>query len=424
MSPEVPRERLFRSATDHYVGGVAGGLAAHLRLAPWLVRIAFIVSTVLFGGLGVVVYLFLWAVTPEQEFGEISLDTPDHPSRRLTLWHWLIFTGIVLVVLGISLRTPVGALVTDVRYAVPILVIALGAFIAWYQFEPRLGPGSGAGTGVAPWVTRWRSTGQVILGGIVAAGGGLVLMTQSRGVEGVWNGALAAFAVLVGVGVVAAPFLLRLVRNLQREQEARVRATERADIAAHLHDSVLQTLALIQRRAEDPTTVTRLARQQERELRNWLYAGDERETDSLATALTTVVHEVEDEQAMPVDLVVTGDRGIDEPGESLVKATREAVLNAVRHGGAPVSVYAELSATAVEVFVRDHGPGFDLSDLRDVPDDRLGVRESIIGRMNRAGGTAKIRRLDDGTEIALTLTDLSPTSQPTGIPLRAKEPTS
>ena len=89
-----------------------------------------------------------------------------------------------------------------------------------------------------------------------------------------------------------------------------------------------------------------------------------------------------------------------------------------------MSVYAELSATAVEVFVRDHGPGFDLSDLRDVPDDRLGVRESIIGRMNRAGGAAKIRRLDDGTEIALTLTDLSPTSQPTGIPLRAKEPTS
>ena len=127
---------------------------------------------------------------------------------------------------------------------------------------------------------------------------------------------------------------------------------------------------------------------------------------------------------MPVDFVVTGDRGIDEPGESLVKATREAVLNAVRHGAAPVSVYAELSPTAAEVFVRDHGPGFDLNDLRDVPEDRLGVRESIIGRMTRAGGAAKIRRLDDGTEIALTLADLTPTSQPTGIPARAKEPTS
>ncbi|HOF64843.1 MAG TPA: PspC domain-containing protein, partial [Dermatophilaceae bacterium] len=395
MDHQPPRDTLSRSATDRYVAGVAGGLAAHLRLAPWLVRAAFVVVTVLFGGLGVVIYVLLWAVTPEQEAGAITAERAARPSHRLTGWHWLIFVGAVLVLLGISLRTPLGAIVTDVRYAVPILLLALGAFIAWYQFEPQVG----GGVGWDPGHPRWRYAVQVVLGGLVAAGGGLVLMTQGRGVEGVWNGALAALAVLVGVGVVATPFVLRLLRNLQREQAARARATERADIAAHLHDSVLQTLALIQRRAEDPQTVVRLARRQERELRSWLYAGDPRETDSLTTALTTVVHDVEDDHGIPVDVVVTGDRVIDESGEALVKATREAVLNAVRHGAPPVSVYAELGPAGAEVFVRDHGVGFDLTSLDAVPEDRLGVRESIIGRMDRAGGRAAIRRLDDGTEI-------------------------
>lgn len=414
MDQQPPRDALSRSATDRYVAGVAGGLAAHLRLAPWLVRAAFIVATVLFGGLGVLVYVLLWAITPEQEAGVVAPDRAARPSHRLTSWHWLIFVGAVLVLLGISLRTPLGAIVTDVRYAVPILLLALGAFIAWYQFEPQIGSGG-------EWVPghpQWRYAVQVVLGGLVAAGGGLVLMTQGRGVEGVWNGALAALAVLVGVGVVATPFVLRLVRNLQREQAARTRATERADIAAHLHDSVLQTLALIQRRAEDPQTVLRLARRQERDLRNWLYAGDPRETDSLATVLTTVVHDVEDDHGVPVDVVVTGDRMIDESGEALVRATREAVLNAVRHGAAPVSVYAELGAAQAQVFVRDHGVGFDLAALESVPEDRLGVRESIIGRMERVGGRATIRRLEDGTEITLAIT------APAGIPLQEKEPTS
>jgi signal transduction histidine kinase len=413
MDPQPRRDALSRSATDRYVAGVAGGLAAHLRLAPWLVRAAFVVVTVLFGGLGVVIYVLLWAVTPEQEAGTLAPERAPRPSHRLTGWHWLIFVGAVLVLLGISLRTPLGAIVTDVRYAVPILLLALGAFIAWYQFEPQVG----GGVGWVPGHPRWRYAVQVVLGGLVAAGGGLVLMTQGRGVEGVWNGALAALAVLVGVGVVATPFVLRLLRNLQREQAARTRATERADIAAHLHDSVLQTLALIQRRADDPQTVVRLARRQERELRSWLYAGDPRETDSLATALTTVVHDVEDDHGVPVDVVVTGDRVIDESGEALVKATREAVLNAVRHGAPPVSVYAELGPTAAEVFVRDHGVGFDVTSLDAVPEDRLGVRESIIGRMDRAGGRATIRRLDDGTEISLGITE------PTGIPQHEKEPT-
>jgi hypothetical protein len=141
----------------------------------------------------------------------------------------------------------------------------------------------------------------------------------------------------------------------------------------------------VQRRADDPATVIRLARSQERELREWLYADQNRSTDSLASSVTAVAHDVEDEQGIPIEVVVTGDRPMDEGGQALVKATREALLNAVRHGEVPVSVYVEIGPSGVEAFVRDHGPGFEMTDIGD---DRLGVRESILGRMRRHGGAA------------------------------------
>ena len=148
----------------------------------------------------------------------------------------------------------------------------------------------------------------------------------------------------------------------------------------------------------------RLARAQERELREWLYADQNRSTDNLASAVTSVTHEVEDEHGIPIEVVVTGDRPMDDGGQALVKATREALLNAVRHGAAPVSVYVEVGPSGVEAFVRDHGPGFEMGEIGE---DRLGVRESILGRMRRHGGAAKIRRLESGTEIELTLPPLA-----------------
>jgi signal transduction histidine kinase len=193
---------------------------------------------------------------------------------------------------------------------------------------------------------------------------------------------------------------VRLWGDLRAEQAQRIRETERADIAAHLHDSVLQTLALIQRKAEDPAEVTRLARAQERELRGWLYAGPRGSQASLAFAVTKVAHDVEDLHGIPIELVVTGDRPLDGGGNALVQALREALLNAVRHGAAPVSAYVEAGSEVVEAFVRDHGPGFEMAD---VPQDRLGVRESILGRMSRQGGSAAVRRLEDGTEVSLSL---------------------
>jgi signal transduction histidine kinase len=200
--------------------------------------------------------------------------------------------------------------------------------------------------------------------------------------------------------LIAAPWAVRLWGDLRREQAAAARASERADIAAHLHDSVLQTLALIQRRAGDPAAVTQLARAQERELRTWLYAGQSGTGDSLAAVVAEAAHEVEDVHAVPVDLVVTGDRPVEPHGIALARALREALLNAVRHGRPPVTAYVEIGANGVEAFVRDHGDGFELDD---VPVDRLGVRESILARMDRHGGSARVRRREDGTEVELTL---------------------
>jgi signal transduction histidine kinase/phage shock protein PspC (stress-responsive transcriptional regulator) len=404
--PEARRPILYRSATDRQIGGVCGGLAAHLGLNASVVRVVFIVGTLALSGLGIILYLILWAVTPAEseslQAGAGAVRARAGAPSGFGPWHWLVVAGSALVLAGLVVGTPLGSIATNPRVLVPVLAVAAGAFVAWYQLDESSSARWPAGT------RRRRVLGvlQVAAGLALATVGGIVLVTQREGLQGVWNGAVAAFAVLAGVVVIAAPFVLRFYRRLGVEQAERARATERADIAAHLHDSVLQTLALIQRRADDPVTVARLARRQERELRSWLYAGSPAREDSLAAAVTAVVHDVEDEHGVPVELVATGDRVVDEAGASLVKATREALLNAVRHGRAPVSVYLEVGADGVEVFVRDHGDGFDIDEIAD---DRLGVRESILGRMDRAGGRARIRRLEQGTEIELTL---PPPSQP------------
>ena len=291
---------------------------------------------------------------------------------------------------------PAGQLGRHLGFLLPVVAVAVGAFLAWSQLDANE-RGRWAGRSRRG---RFLAVARPVVGVVLATVGVVALATQGQGFDVVLTSALAAVAVLVGATVIALPWVVRMWQGLQAEQTERIRATERADIAAHLHDSVLQTLALVQRRADDPATVIRLARSQERELREWLYADQNRSTDSLASAVTNVTHEVEDEHGIPIEVVVTGDRPMDDGGQALVKATREALLNAVRHGAAPVSVYVEVGPSGVEAFVRDHGPGFEMGDIAD---DRLGVRESILGRMRRHGGAAKIRRLESGTEIELTL---------------------
>jgi signal transduction histidine kinase len=212
---------------------------------------------------------------------------------------------------------------------------------------------------------------------------------------------LAGLAVLASVAVLLAPWWLRLWSALGSERAARAREAERADLAAHLHESVLQTLAVIRSQADDPDSVRRLARAQERELREWLYHDRPKPGESLAAELKTAAAEVEDASGVEVGVVIVGDRPPDEALGALVSAAREALLNATRHGAPPVSLYAEISPTKVEVFIRDKGDGFVLDQ---VPSDRLGVRESILGRVRRQGGQAEVTsKPGHGTEVRLSL---------------------
>ncbi len=247
----------------------------------------------------------------------------------------------------------------------------------------------------------------------VSRGGLGVALVLAAGFAFLWaNGAirpagevlLAAVAVLIAVALIFAPSWRRLARSLAAERTERIRSQERADVGAHLHDSVLQTLALIQRSAEDPKQVAALARRQERELRGWLTDGDSREGgDRLdAPLLQAVAAEVEAVAGGSIEVVAVGDCPLDVSAGAVVGAAREAMLNALKFAGAaPVSVYAELSEERIQLFVRDRGAGFDLAA---VPLARRGVRESIVGRMQRVGGIATVRFLPGGgTEVEIVL---------------------
>jgi signal transduction histidine kinase len=227
--------------------------------------------------------------------------------------------------------------------------------------------------------------------------------------QGALNGAggdvlLAAFVVVIALALILAPVWWRLARNLARERAERIRSQERADVAAHLHDSVLQTLALVQRRADDPRAVAALARRQERELRAWLYSDRPAAgTQSVVAALQAAAADVEDAHGVAIEVVAVGDAALDQRGEALVAASREAMLNAAKFAAeaGPVSVYAEVDDDRALVFVRDRGPGFDPAG---VPADRRGVRDSILGRMERHGGRALITSAPgQGAEVELTM---------------------
>ena len=215
---------------------------------------------------------------------------------------------------------------------------------------------------------------------------------------------LAAIVVGIVIALISAPLWWGMLSRLRREREARIRSQERAEVGAHLHDSVLQTLALVQRRSQDPTEVAKLARRQERELRSWL-AGEEgaRPDERLADALRDAAAGVEEAHDAIVEAVVVGDAALDPRYEALVAASREALTNAAKFAGkgGPVRLYAEISEDGARVWVDDRGPGFDPDEIGP---DRRGVRESIIGRMERHGGTAEIRGgPDGGTEVELTM---------------------
>jgi len=261
-------------------------------------------------------------------------------------------------------------------------------------------------------VLRFIGGGVLVIGGLI----GVVVVYSPVGefdVITVLSGVLFALVGIAGVALVAAPVLWRVFAQLRAEQAGRIREQERAELAAMIHDQVLHTLALITRNAGDSKTVQRLARGQERSLRNWLYKPTGSPSEQLAAALEQVAAEVEDTYGITVETVIVGDAAVDERVAAVVAATREALVNAARHAGVPsVSLYAEVEPALLSVFVRDRGAGFDLAA---VPADRHGVHGSIVARMSRHGGSAVIRSAaGEGTEVRITLPDPTGTVTPDG----------
>jgi hypothetical protein len=293
-----------------------------------------------------------------------------------------------------------------VRALLPLSLAALAALgglvLLAEDLRVRLGPAGLSpwqrltGTADAPAPAPWRAL----------AGLGLVVLaaTLLLGFAGARGGDLLGLFVL-GAGAlafIATPVLIAGFARADRVRVEDAREDERRRVAAHLHDSVLQTLALVQRQAHDPAAVTRLARRQEHELRAWMAGEAELGSETLGAALRTAVAEVEDEHGASVELTMLGDRRLDRSTEALAAAAREALRNAARHApGAPVFVFGQANADGAEVFVRDEGPGFELAT---VPTERRGVRDSIVGRMAAVGGSANVEsRPGEGTEIALRI---------------------
>ncbi|KNX39457.1 membrane protein [Luteipulveratus halotolerans] len=380
------RPALLRPRHGRYLGGVAAGVARHLGLPVEGVRVFFVVTGIF--AVGWAVYGFLWLTMPEGEHNVSAPPTKSVPKTALLI-------GGVVALGAVASSAFVGARIAP-RVVLPFVAIAVGLLITWSMLDRSRREQWLASRDL----TRRESLLRIGIGGFLVLGGLILVASQGRGLAGLRDVLLATLVVLVGTVLLAAPFVIRAWDNFRQEQTARIRATEKADIAAHLHDSVLQTLALVQRRADDPTSVQRLARAQERELRQWLYADAAPSAATLATAVAEAAHEIEDLHGVPIDLVVTGDRALDDDGAALVRALREALANAVRHAAPPISAYVEVGVREVEAFVRDHGAGFELDD---VPSDRAGVRESIVGRMERHGGSATVRRREDGTEVSLHL---------------------
>jgi signal transduction histidine kinase len=372
--------RVRRDPEAGVVGGVCAGLAERMQIDPIILRLGFVVAAAA-GGFGVLLYAVLW----------VALPTSAESARRLPRLNaapgtWEVAAGMGLLVLAALLvARNLGAWVGD-ALVWPVVLVCAGGALLWHQSGrpvPRAAVGPAA------------------LGAALVVGGALVFLYLNDALRPARDVVLAVVVVLVAGAIILAPWWLRLWRGLASEREARIRSQERAEVAAHLHDSVLQTLALVQRRAEDPKSVSTLARRQERELRAWLNGQrPPGEGDTLVAALERVAAEVEDAHGVTVEIVTVGDRPLDERTEALAAAAREAITNAAKFAG-DVDVFADASGDGAQVFVRDRGPGFD---PEHVPPDRRGVRESIVGRMQRHGGRATVHaRVGEGTEVELEL---------------------
>jgi len=408
-APHADTRRAYRDLDGQVAGGVAAGLARHLGVPVLWVRLFFVVGT-FFGGVGLVLYAALWLVLPGRRPDEEApgLASATRGGRRPGRIQRLGDVGpvVVLGALGVGALFVVQAWFGAGWLWWPLSLGLVGVGLLWRQADEAQRERWLDATGridvmrIVVGDSGWASYARLVVGVLlVLSSAVLVLVLRGGSVSVIRDVAIAVVLALAGLGLVVVPWILRIASELSDERSERVRTQERADVAAHLHDSVLQTLALIQK---NPADAARLARAQERDLRSWLFSAETVSETSLAGALRSMAGEVEDSYGVTVDVVAVGDLPMDETIRPVVQAAREAVTNAAKHAGASrVDVYAEVSPGAVEVFVRDRGVGFDVGG---VAEDRQGVRGSIVDRMERHGGTAVVRSaIGEGTEVRLRL---------------------
>jgi signal transduction histidine kinase/phage shock protein PspC (stress-responsive transcriptional regulator) len=380
----VDRIQRVPRSSDRIVGGVASGWAERWSVEPTVVR-ASIGLLSLAGGIGIALYgaMALWTQPPTSD--------PPSPSTRPTTDPSDVAFRRSLAIAAAALALLVTARSIELwpgdEIMIPAGAVAVGTALTWSKREH----------GQRRWLVR---TFQIVAGVTMFAAGVLSLATRTGGLASVGASASAIAVVIGGLAMFGAPAIGRLLGTLDSERSERVREDERAIISAHLHDSVLQSLVLIQR-TDDPRRMSAVARRQERQLRSWLYGTVEPgEPTSLHAAVEAVAVEVEDDRDVRVEAVVVGDHPLDEPALALVAALREAIVNAARHADVDrVDVFVEADSAELRGYVRDTGRGFDPDR---VPHDRHGIRESIVGRVQRTGGEAIVTSaVGAGTEIEL-----------------------
>jgi signal transduction histidine kinase len=395
------------------VGGVASGLAARTGFDVTVVRLVLVLVTAA-SGLGAAGYVLAWLVVPA-----VGADSNIATQARTDRRGIALAAGLGSLLLVLLLIASVLGAGSFVSLAWPLVISAVGLVLIWRNAsaeeratmrrlaEPLLGLAEGN--------RRSRTVARVAIASVLL-GGGLSTLLPGQTSHAILRALGGVALVLAGVMLVLGPWWLRIARDLVVERQARARAEERADMAARVHDSVLQTLALIQRRADDPQKVIQLARAQERELRSWLFDGrapgsiDGRGV-TLAAGVRLIQQEVEAQHGVIVEAVTVGDCELDDDLSALLAAAREATVNAVKWSGASVvSIFAEVEPAEVSLFVRDRGRGFDPDA---VPGDRKGLAESVRARMARRGGSATIRSAaGEGTEVSLTMPRAAGERQP------------
>ena len=374
------RNVVVRRTDDRVILGLAGGIADRLGISDSYVRAAFVALS-LAGGIGIIIYLLGTAIAAPAD--EITPAPP--PNTRQVIGLAVMFFGLMALFRGLNLWFG------DTWVWAGTLLAFGGAAMADKTniFDPASG-------GFAP------SRSRIAVGALLLLAGIASLSSTVSSIESLGPAVSAAALTGAGFMVIFGPWVSSLVRDLGEERRNRILADERTEVAAHLHDSVLQTLALIQR-TDDPKRMVTLARAQERDLRDWLYGS---KTDgggtTLRRALELAAGDVESKHDVPVEVVVVGDMPVDDRATSLVAAAGEAMTNAAKHSGAPkVSVFAEVREDAAEVFVTDQGRGFD---PESIPDGHHGIKNSLRGRMKRHGGESDIiSEIGEGTEVRLKL---------------------